>query len=85
MKWTYALDQTDHDEMGNWRPRIVWADGMVTMSGQRIHGSRTFAEALAEVGQWNWWSGRSSHDSTAVLQSATQHNATLTTEGYWND
>lgn len=84
-RWTYVLTEDDQDQWGNWSPRLVWDDGMVFRSGSRIHGSRTYAEALAEVQQWNWWQGRSQQDTWDVVADAVQHNSKLTEDGYWEE
>ena len=84
MRWCYLVTEEDRDEHGNWVPRIVFADGMVTRSSHKVTGCDSLAEAQHEVGQRNWWSGNSKQDADDVIQQAVQHNALLTEEGYWN-
>ncbi len=80
MRWAYVLSPSDkHD--GYWQPRIVWADGMVQASGNRISSSFTLDQALETVDMWNVWAGNT--DNVSTLITAMQRNATLTEQGYW--
>lgn len=82
MRWCYYLTEADKNEDGNWVPRIVFADGMVTRSSFKVR-AESIDQARHEVGQRNWWAGHSQEDTEGIINQAVQHNALLTEEGYW--
>lgn len=79
MKFAYHLEPEDRDEHGHWQPRIVWADGMVTLSLARIK-AESFEQAQREVGQLNWSYAISAEDAHSTITSARLTNATLNTD-----
>lgn len=77
MRFAYHLEPDYRDEHGHWHPRLIWADGMVTLSQGRIN-AESWQQARRELGQWNWRYGMSANDAALIINEARSHNATLT-------